>query len=120
MLDSFLAKSPNEIRSELSGMPEATVAAVLRFHAAPAPDTLAAMLPGMIAWHVSPRPQDLPDPLPPGHRLREDLGLDSLALAEMAFKMDELLGVPIETREVAGVRTVADLAGFLCGKLGLG
>jgi acyl carrier protein len=119
MLDSFLAKSPVEIRAELHGMPDTAVEAVLRFHAAPGTGTLEAMLPAMVAWHLSPRPQNLPDSLPPDHRLREDLGLDSLALAEMTFKLDELLGVPIETREVAGVRTVADLMSFLCGKLGL-
>lgn len=119
MLDSFKAKTPDQIRAELRGWPGPAVDAVLRFHTAPDAASLAAMLPGVIAWHLSPRPQSLPGPLAPGCRLREDLGLDSLALAEMAFKMDELLGVPIETREVAGVRTVADLTDFLHRKLGL-
>ena len=50
-------------------------------------------------------------------RLREDIGLDSLALSELAFKLDEVFAVPIETHEVAHVITVQDLQHFLRGKL---
>jgi acyl carrier protein len=35
----------------------------------------------------------------------------------MAFKMDELFGIPIEIREVAGIATVGDLKAFLRRKL---
>lgn len=119
MLDSFLAKTPNGIRAEMLGMPEQTIDAMLQFHAEPSMANLRAILPGMISWHLSPNAKSLPSPLEPGHKLREHLGLDSLALAEMAFKLDELLEVPIETHEVSEVSTIADLEAFLSKKLEL-
>jgi acyl carrier protein len=54
---------------------------------------------------------------PDSARLREDLGLDSLALAEAAFKLDDVLGIPVETREVGNLATVGDLLDFFCARL---
>jgi acyl carrier protein len=55
--------------------------------------------------------------VPDSARLREDLALDSLALAEAAFKLDEVLGIPVETREVGNLATVGDLHAFFCSRL---
>lgn len=115
----FQRKSPLEIRHDLAGMPDAVVAAVLRLRETGNFAELQAMLPGLIAYHLPPGTAPPPDPLPLQHRLREDLGLDSLALSEMTFKLDEVFAVPIETYEVAHVRTVQDLQDFLRAKLGL-
>jgi acyl carrier protein len=52
-------------------------------------------------------------------RLAEDLGLDSLALSEMTFKMEELFGFTAETRDILGIRTVGELIDFLAAKLDL-
>ena len=57
------------------------------------------------------------DTLPLETRFREELGIDSLTLTEMVFKLDELLGVTIELREVAHVQTLGELQEFLRGKL---
>lgn len=41
-------------------------------------------------------------------RLREDLGVDSLAVAELVFLIEDTFGVPIQDDEIAGLRTISD------------
>ena len=113
----FEARTPEEICGELCGFPKACVDAVLRFHRTGAPEAIAAMMPGMIEFHLPSGAGRLPAELKDEDRLKQDLGLDSLSLTEMAFKLDELLGVGIEIRELVGVETVGDLKSFLLEKL---
>lgn len=48
--------------------------------------------------------------LRPGDRLREDLGLDSLAIAELLTVLEEELGRSlVEDERIAEVETVADV-----------
>ena len=115
----FLARSEATIREELAGFTPATVAAVLRLQESATVDGLRAVLPGMIAFHLPSGKPPPREPLPDEMRLREDLGLDSLALTEMAFKIEELIGVRIEIREVSGIVSVGELRAFLENKLEL-
>ena len=115
----FLAKSDASIRGELAGFHPATVEAVLRLRECATVDALRAVLPGMIAFHLPRDKPPPPEPLLDEMRLREDLGLDSLALTEMTFKIEELTGVPIEIREVSGIASVGALIAFLEKKLEL-
>lgn len=113
----FASRSDNEMRASLKGFSAECLESAFYFQKDGTFESLTRMLPGMIAFHLpqkAPRPPSL---LEDHLRLSEDLGLDSLALAEMAFKMDELFGIPIETREVAGIATVGDLKAFLSRKL---
>lgn len=107
------------IRQGLVGFSQATVDAALRFHAEGTVDAMRAMLPGFIEFHLPRGSQRPPAVLADHLRLTQDLGLDSLALIEMAFKLDELFGVVIETREVTGINTVGELVTFLKTKFGL-
>jgi len=116
---AFLHKPDEQLRRDLAGLPETVVAAALRLRESERIEDLEAMLPGIIAYHLPPGAAALPDPLPLGHRLREDMGLDSLALSEMAFKFDEVFVVPMESHEMSGVLTVEDLRDFVVRKLGL-
>ena len=75
------------------------------------------MLPGMIAFHLPRGAATAPAVLTDALRLKEDLGLDSLALTEMAFKLDDVFGISIETRDVFGLETVGDLKSFLKHRL---
>lgn len=115
--DAFLKKTPEQIRHDLAGMPDAVVEAALRLQGGGGFAELEALLPGLITYHLPPKTAPPPVPLPGTFRLREDIGLDSLALSEMAFKLDEVFAVPIETHEVAHVMTVDDLCAFLRTKL---
>ena len=52
-------------------------------------------------------------------RLAEDLGIDSLALMEIALRAEETAGFPFETAELAQVFTVGDFERALQAKLSL-
>lgn len=114
---SFAVRTPEQIRADLAGFATPCVDAALRFRANGEVDALLEMLPGMIEFHLPSGAPKPPAVLEDDLRMSQDLGLDSLSLAEMAFKMEDLFGVPIETREVAGVETVGDLKAFLIRKL---
>jgi len=113
----FFEKPESDIRKVMAGMPKPVVEAALRFRASGNYDLLAPLITEAIAIY---RPKnhvysiEVP---PPETRLRENLGLDSLALTEMAFMFDELFGIPIEIREVAGILTFGQLHAFLRSKL---
>lgn len=55
--------------------------------------------------------------IPAESRLVEDLGFDSLAVAEIVFFFEDLLQVSIPTHEVASLQTVKDLQTFVERKL---
>ena len=114
----LLEKSPDAIRAELAGFPPAAVGAVLRFREAGDDASLGALVLAMLAFYRPKTHTAALGSLPPETRFREELGIDSLTLTEMVFKLDELLGVPIELREVAHVQTLGELQEFLRGKLG--
>jgi len=113
---AFAAKTPEQIRSELWGFSPRCVEAALRFHASGAVDELIAIFPGLIEFHLPSGTAKPPAVLRDEFRLNQDLGIDSLALTEIAFKLDELFGVPIEIREMGGVQTVADFKALLIRK----
>ena len=110
-------KSPDAIRGELAGFPGPAIEAALRFRESGLADDLHALVLRMLAFYRPKNRTDPVDALVPETRFREELGIDSLTLTEMVFKLDELLGVPIELREVAGLQTLGELQAFLRGKL---
>lgn len=111
--------APDSWHDQLRGFPSATAEAVLAFRDRPALDTLDRALRALLEFYL-PRPSRRSLAEEPGSaRLKEDLGLDSLALAEAVFKWDDLFGVPIETREAAGLTTLAQLRDFLAVKMGV-
>jgi acyl carrier protein len=114
---SFTARTPDQIKADLLGYPPSCVDAALRFRATGQADALFEMLPGMIEFHLPTGTPKPPAILQNELRLNQDLGLDSLALTEMAFVMSELFAIPVETREMVGIQTVGDLKAFLRSKL---
>ena len=110
-------KSRAQIAEELLGFSPACVGAALRFRASGEFEDFCAMLPGMIAFHRPRGAARAPEVLRDELRLKEDIGLDSLALTEMAFKLDDLFGISIETSDVFGLETVGDLKALLKRRL---
>jgi acyl carrier protein len=53
-------------------------------------------------------------------RLIEDLGFDSLAITEVVFFAEDLFGITISNEEIAQVRTLDNLRGFICRKVAVG
>ena len=117
--EEFTTKSTEQIQEELLGFPAACIDAALRYQSSGRFEDFAAMLPGMIAFHLPRGAAPVPEPLEDALRLHQDLGLDSLSLTEMAFKLDDVFGVSLETTDVIGVLTVGDLKALLQRKLGI-
>lgn len=55
--------------------------------------------------------------LAPELRLVDDLGFDSLAVAETVFFFEDLFSVNIQTHEVIALHTIGDLESFVARKL---
>ena len=118
-MNALLTKSDEDLRTELRGFPPSALDAVMTLRGDFTPVRLRAAMLGLLQFYLpKTNARSLAD-VPDDARLSEDLGVDSLTLAEAAFKFDELLGVPIETHETAQVKTVGELHALLCRKLGL-
>lgn len=72
----------------------------------------------IVAFHRSNRaPLDATAELPDTARLVEDLGYDSLAMAEVVFFIEDLYKVAISNDDLRDLRTVADLRAYLRAKV---
>ena len=47
------------------------------------------------------------------HRLREDLGIDSLSLIDVAVAAEETFGIRIPDEDLEGFQTVSDVLGYI-------
>jgi acyl carrier protein len=106
-----------EIREELRGFPPPAIEAVVSLKSGTDPASLRACLLSVLEFYLPQAARRSLADVPDSARLREDLALDSLALAEAAFKLDEVLGIPVETREVGNLSTVGELHAFFCSRL---
>ena len=118
-LTEFSAKSQDALTEELIGFPPDCLQAILAFQKEQSATNLRALLPSFISFHL-PAGVELPSqPFDDKLQLVQDMGLDSLALSEMAFKMEDVFGFRVESQEVFGIETFGDLVAFLSEKLNL-
>jgi acyl carrier protein len=47
------------------------------------------------------------------HHLRDDLGLDSMAVIELLYKIEEAFNIQIPDQDLGGLTTVASVAGYV-------
>jgi len=82
------------------------------------PADLAAVVIAIVAYHRPDRARlEKPDDMPEDARLIEDLGFDSLALAEIVFFIEDLYKVSISNDDIRRIATVADLRAFVLEKV---
>lgn len=53
----------------------------------------------------------------PDHHLRDDLGLDSMAVIELLYKIEEAFDLQIPDEDLPGLTTVAHVIGYVEGRL---
>jgi len=51
------------------------------------------------------------------HQLREDLGLDSMAVIELLYKIEETFNLQIPDQDLVGLTTVGAVAGYVQDRL---
>lgn len=88
-----------------------------RFQAEAEPAALDPLILAILEAYI-PRKRSRPLAEEPGTcRLIEDLGFDSLAIAEVVFFTEDLLGINIANEEILQVRTLDDLRDFIRRKV---
>jgi acyl carrier protein len=113
----LLEKSTDAVREELAGFPDETVEAVMRFREAGDVATLTDVVLRVIEYYLPRDKQQHLAGLPESTRLFDELGADSLLLAEVAFKLEELFGIPIDLQTGTPPETLGDLIDLLRTKL---
>ena len=58
-----------------------------------------------------------PSSIEPDHHLRDDLGLDSMAVIELLYKIEEAFDIQIPDQDLAGMSTVASVAQYVNRRL---
>ncbi len=53
----------------------------------------------------------------PSHHLRDDLGLDSMAVIELLYKIEEVFNFQIPDQDLVGLTTVDSVAAYVEGRL---
>jgi len=113
----LVQKSSAEIQEELAGFPDAAIDAVMRFRADGEVGTLTEVVLRVIEYYLPRDKQVSLLGMPESTKLFDELGADSLLLAEVAFKLEELFGIPIDLNSGAPPETLGDLIGFLRERL---
>lgn len=109
--------SEAEVNHFLRGFPEVAVSSAQELRTGCNDESLEGCLFGLLSFYL---PSDVDAGAiqqKPEARLREDLGLDSLALSEAMFKIEELFDIFIDNAELVNVVTLADARRMLTEKL---
>ena len=73
----------------------------------------------IVAFHRAKRTApSVADELPAHARLVEDLGYDSLAMAEVVFFIEDLYQIVIPNQDLHDLHTVADLRAYIRARIG--
>ena len=53
------------------------------------------------------------------HHLRDDLGLDSMAVIEMLYRIEEVFNLQIPDEDLVGLTSVGEVIAYVEGRIGL-
>jgi len=82
------------------------------------PAALDTVVLAIIAFYRADRPRlDSSETIPDSARLIEDLGYDSLALAEVVFFIEDLFQVAISNHDLRDLHTITDLRAYVRSRL---
>ena len=114
---SEFSETDQSVHAKLARYEPAVREAFLRFREIGNVADIQIVVLAMVREHL-PKPSDAP--ISDGQRLIEDLGYDSLAVAEVVFAFEDLFGLRIKTGEIMTLDTVGSLKEFIARKLGGG
>jgi acyl carrier protein len=114
---SFMSSDLTKIRSKLQGYPTEVIAAFERFASEGDLPAFEEGFLGALGFLSESSSADLLRNAPDEARLREDLNIDSLALVELLFLLEDLFGAQIKDEEMLTVQTVADFKRLARGKM---
>ena len=110
-------QSAEEIKYLLRGFPDSAISSALALRNTFNIHELESCLLGILKFYLPEGAQTSEGNEQGNIRIKEDLGLDSLSIAESMFKIEELFDIPIEYGEIAEVETIADAGRLLTQKM---
>ncbi len=111
------AAKPSLPRDKIRHFPQDVQDAFLAFEKTHDPDALDPVILAILNDYIPIKRAEPLASLPGSTRLVDDLGFDSLAITEVVFFTEELLGISIANEEILQVRTLDDLRGFIRKKV---
>lgn len=101
--------SPDVAAEKLEGYPPEILQAYQSFHASRNPDDLDSVVFGLIGF-LMPEPAEKPlHEMEDSTRLREDLQIDSITIAEAVFLIEELFDISIRNEDLMQIESIGDL-----------
>jgi acyl carrier protein len=107
----------SEIEVQLRGYPDPTITAAKALRTASSTSDIEKFLLALLSFFLPAGSSPLALSPRSDLLLREELGLDSLALSEAMFKIEELFDIRVENSELAELKTLADARHLLTDKL---
>ena len=109
--------SSSEIREKLAGYPESVLQNYEAFKDSGDTDCLHKFVIGLIRFLQDASEEAGEEDLSDDSRLREDLGIDSITIAEVVFLLEEIFEIEISNQELMDITTVGQLRQFVHSKL---
>ncbi|KAF0095939.1 MAG: Beta-hydroxyacyl-(acyl-carrier-protein) dehydratase FabA/FabZ [Puniceicoccaceae bacterium 5H] len=113
-----MSSSPaDKAADRLRGHPPETLAAYRAYEQTRQPAYLDELVLRILVFLLPEPPEQPVTELPDSTRLREDLGVDSITIAELVFMLEDLFDLTIQNEELVDLATVADLRRFIRQKI---
>ena len=109
--------SSTEIREKLAGYPESVLQNYESFKDNGDAECLHNFVIGLIRFLQDASEDATDDVLSDDSRLREDLGIDSITIAEVVFLLEEIFEIEINNQELMDISTIGQLRHFVLNKL---
>lgn len=117
-IPSLSSELPPAIAEKLRHLPEEASVAYQQFRRTGDVSRLDPLIFALLENYLPKKPERPLGELPGTTLLMNDLGFDSLAIAEFVFSTEDLFEIRIANEEVVQVRTIDDLRAFIRTKVG--
>jgi acyl carrier protein len=107
--------SSEEIRSKLCGYPEDLFQQYEAFLKDRDPEHLSRFVIGLLRFLQD--ASESTEAQPETTALRDDLGVDSITIAEVVFQLEDIFEIEIENQDLMDINTVGDLKAYILKKL---